>query len=115
MLLNNLLQNQSQNDENFNLLSDDEIMYLITNYVNTNKGSTRKHVFKLLQLTNEACATWMLINLSIKGEVAISLDLQKDKLVFKLFESDKQKLAIIEWISMQDDIVREPGRNNEDA
>ena len=105
MLLHDLLQTQSQNDENFNLLTDVEIVLIITNYVN---------VVRLLQLANEACATWMLIELSIKGEVSISLDLQKDKLVFKPFESDKQKLAIMEWISMQDDIVRVPGRNNED-
>ena len=115
MLLHDLLQSQSQNDENFNLLTDVEIVLIITNYVNTNKGITRKSVFKLLQLANEACETWMLIELSIKGEVSISLDLQKDKLVFKPFESDKQKLAILEWISMQDDITREPGRNNEDT
>ena len=105
MLLHKLLQTQSQNDKNFNLLTDVEIVLIITNYVNTNKGSTRKSVFKLLQLANEACATWMLIELSIKGEVSISLDLQKDKLEFKPFERDKQKLAILEWISMQDDIM----------
>ena len=104
MLLHNLLQNQSQNDENFNLMSDEEVVLIITNYVNTNKGVSRKRVIKLLRLVNEACATWSLIELAIKGEVAISLDLQQDKLVFKPFESDKQKQAILEWISMQGDI-----------
>ena len=104
MLLHELLQSQSHNDENFNLLSDEEIMYLITNYVNASKGATRKSVIKLLQLVNEACAAWTLIELAIKGEVSISLNLQQDKLVFKPFESDKQRQAIMEWVSMQDDI-----------
>ena len=104
MLLHNLLKNQSQNDENFNLLSDEEVVLIITNYVKTNKGTSRRSVKKLLRLVNEACATWTLIELAIKGEVAISLDLQQNKLVFKPFESDKQRHASQEWISMQDDI-----------